>query len=119
MKSLAFLNHAHLLINNLLLTTSEPHLINESELNDLVRDFDLLNIKAEPLIFRLKQWNSLQSGVNGICFKVFVAINRLLSSFLAYMENLYIAEMLVVLCNSLATLTYKKNRDCSSICRNF
>ena len=41
--------------------TTGPHLINESELNDLVRDLDLLEVKAELLASRLKQWNLLQS----------------------------------------------------------
>ena len=44
-------------------STTEPHLINESELNDFVRDLDLPKVKAELLASRLKQWNLLQSGV--------------------------------------------------------
>ena len=43
--------------------TTKPHLINESELNDLVRDLDLPKVKVELLASRLKQWNLLQSGV--------------------------------------------------------
>ena len=49
-------------------TTSEPHLINESELNDLVRDLDLPKGKAELLASRLEQWNLLQSGINVCSF---------------------------------------------------
>ena len=48
--------------------TTEPHLINESELNDLVSDLDLLKVKAELLASRLKQWNLLQSGVKVCSF---------------------------------------------------
>ena len=35
--------------------TTEPHLINESELNDLVKDLDLPKVKADLLAYRLKQ----------------------------------------------------------------
>ena len=49
--------------------TTEPHLINESELNDLVRNLDLSKVKAELLASRLKQWNLLQSGVKVCCFR--------------------------------------------------
>ena len=48
--------------------TTEPHLINESKLNDLVRDLDLPKVKAELLASRLKQWNLLQSGVKVCSF---------------------------------------------------
>ena len=48
--------------------TTEPHLINKSELNDLVRDLDLLK-KAKLLACRLKQWNLLQSGVKFCSFR--------------------------------------------------
>ncbi|GBP16804.1 hypothetical protein EVAR_13190_1 [Eumeta japonica] len=40
----------------------EPHLINSEELNDLVRDLNLL--EAEILTSRLKQWNFLKKNVN-------------------------------------------------------
>ena len=49
--------------------TSELHEINESGLNDLVRDLDLPKVKAKLLAFRLKQLNSLQSGVNVCSFR--------------------------------------------------
>ena len=48
--------------------TTEPHLINESELNDLVKDLDLPKVKAELLASRLKQSNLLQSGVKVCSF---------------------------------------------------
>ena len=48
--------------------TTEPHLINESKLNDLVRDLDLPKVKAELLASRLKQWNLLESGVKVCSF---------------------------------------------------
>lgn len=41
--------------------TDEPHLINQIELNDLVRDLGLTKDKAELLGSRLKQWNLLQN----------------------------------------------------------
>ena len=58
--------------------TTEPHLIDESELHDLLRDLDLPNVKAELFASRLN---------SGICFKVvskfvvFVHVNSLWSSF--------------------------------------
>ena len=51
------------------ITTCEQHLINESELNDLVRDLNLPKVKTELLAFRLKQWNFLQNGVNVCSFR--------------------------------------------------
>ena len=51
------------------ITTSEPHLINESELNDLIRYLDLPKVKAELLASSLKQWNLLQSSVNVCSFR--------------------------------------------------
>ena len=36
-----------------------PHVLNQSDLNDLVRDFNLSKLKAEILGSRLKQWNLL------------------------------------------------------------
>lgn len=41
-------------------TNTEPHLINQSELNDLVRDLHLSKNQAELLASRLKGWNLLQ-----------------------------------------------------------
>ena len=43
------------------LDTKEPHLIEEGELNDLVRDLDLSKQGAELLGSRLQQWNLLAS----------------------------------------------------------
>ena len=48
---------------------TEPHLINECKLNDLVRDLDFPKVKAELLASRLKQWNLLQSGVKVCSFR--------------------------------------------------
>ena len=58
----------HLLLKAILKfgITTEPHIINKSELNDLVRDLDLPKVKVELLVSRLKEWNLLQSGVK-IC----------------------------------------------------
>jgi hypothetical protein len=40
-----------------------PLLILQSELNDLVRDLNLLKIQAELLASRLQGWSLLQQGV--------------------------------------------------------
>ena len=42
--------------------TKKPHLLNQEELNDLVRDLSLSKEKAEVLSSRLQQWNLLQEG---------------------------------------------------------
>jgi hypothetical protein len=39
---------------------NKPHLIAQSELNDLVRDLNLSKAQAELLVSRLKQWNLLE-----------------------------------------------------------
>ena len=49
--------------------TTEPHLINESKLNALLRDLDLPKVKAKLLASRLKQWDLLQSGVKVCSFR--------------------------------------------------
>ena len=41
----------------------EPHFISQNELNDLVRDLELLKTKSELLGSRLQQWNLLADGV--------------------------------------------------------
>jgi len=51
------------------IATSEPHLFNESELNDLVSDLDLPKVEAELLASRLKKWNLIQSSVNVCSFR--------------------------------------------------
>ncbi|XP_050813874.1 uncharacterized protein LOC127053346 [Gopherus flavomarginatus] len=45
-------------------SSSEPHLITQGELNDLVRDLELPKSKAELLGSRLQQWNLL-AGYQG------------------------------------------------------
>ncbi|CAG5048025.1 unnamed protein product [Parnassius apollo] len=42
--------------------TGEPHILNQSELNDLVRDLELSKSKAQLLGSRLQQWNLLEKG---------------------------------------------------------
>lgn len=44
-------------------TPTEPHLITQMELSDLIRDLDLPKNKAELLGSRLQQWNLLASDV--------------------------------------------------------
>ena len=53
----------------LLYSSPEPHLISQSELNDLVRDLELPNSKAELLGSRLQQWNLLESDVRISLFR--------------------------------------------------
>jgi len=43
--------------------SSLPHILNENELNDLVRDLELSKAKAELLASRLRQWNLLKEDV--------------------------------------------------------
>jgi hypothetical protein len=40
-----------------------PHLISQSELDDLMSDFNLLDIQAELLAAHLQEWNLLQQSV--------------------------------------------------------
>ena len=42
-----------------------PHILDQSDLNDLVRDLGLTKKKSKLLASRLKQWNLLQKGVKG------------------------------------------------------
>ncbi|UYV84754.1 hypothetical protein LAZ67_X003339 [Cordylochernes scorpioides] len=42
--------------------SSEPHLLTQGDLNDLVRDLDLSKKQSEPLGSRLKGWNLLHKG---------------------------------------------------------
>jgi hypothetical protein len=49
------------------LTFNEFHRISQEELNDLVRDLDLRNSKAELLGSRLQQWNLLKKKSEFLC----------------------------------------------------
>ena len=46
-----------------------PHLLDQRDLNDLVRDLGLTKKKSELLASRLKQWNLLQKGVKGTFYQ--------------------------------------------------
>ena len=46
-----------------------PHLINQCELNDLVRDLKLTKEQSELLGSRLKQWNLLEEGTKSSVFR--------------------------------------------------
>ena len=50
-------------------TSSDPHLISQAELNDLVRDLDLSKRQAELLGSRLQGWNLLSSGTKISVFR--------------------------------------------------
>ena len=50
-------------------SSSEPHLITQGELNDLVRDLELPKSKAELLGSRLQQWNLLAGDVRVSMFR--------------------------------------------------
>lgn len=51
------------------ISEAEPHLISQTELNDLVRDLELTKDKSELLSSRLKQWKLLQKGTNGTVYR--------------------------------------------------
>ncbi|UYV84953.1 hypothetical protein LAZ67_X004087 [Cordylochernes scorpioides] len=46
---------------------SEPHLLTQGDLNDLIRDLDLSKKQSELLGSRLKGWNLLHKGIK-VCF---------------------------------------------------
>jgi hypothetical protein len=48
-------------------SSSEPHLLTQGDLNDLVRDLNLSTKEAEILASRLKGWNLLQQDTK-VCF---------------------------------------------------
>jgi hypothetical protein len=48
-------------------SSSEPHLLTQGDLNDLVCDFNLSKKEAEILVSRLKGWILLQQGTK-VCF---------------------------------------------------
>lgn len=50
-------------------TSSQPHLLTQNDLNDLVRDLGLPKSKAELLGSRLKQWNLLAGDVRVSTFR--------------------------------------------------
>ena len=50
-------------------TDSSNHKITESELNDLIRDLELLKNKAELLVSKLQQWNLLHLSVKVTAFR--------------------------------------------------
>ena len=74
--------------NETFFITTEPHLINGSELNDLLRDLDMPKFKAQLLAFRLKHWNLLQSGVK-VCS--FCTCQQFLAQFFSMKGGFYIA----------------------------
>ena len=82
--------------------TTETHLINESKLNDLVRDLDLPKVKAELLASRLKQWNLLQSGVK-VCS--FCTRQQSLAQFFSMKGGLVYCTDVGGLCKNLGTPT--------------
>jgi hypothetical protein len=43
-------------------SSSEPHLLTQGDLNDLLRDFNLPKKEAENLASRLKKWDPLQQS---------------------------------------------------------
>jgi hypothetical protein len=48
-------------------SSSEPHLLIQGDLNNLVSDLNFLKKEAEILASRLKEWNLLQQGTK-VCF---------------------------------------------------
>jgi len=49
------------------ISSDEPHLLTEGDLNDIVRDLNLSKKQAEILGSRLKGWNLLRQN-NNLCF---------------------------------------------------
>lgn len=48
---------------------TEPHLLTQTELNELVRDLELTKEKSELLASRLKQWHLLNKETNGTVYR--------------------------------------------------
>lgn len=59
-------------------SSDEPHLLNQSELSDLIRDLNLTKQRAELLASRLKQWNLLKDETKVSFYR---DRNKLLSPF--------------------------------------
>ena len=51
-------------------TAGVPQLLNQTDLNDLVRNLGSTKEKSELLSSRLKHWNMLQKGVNCTYFRI-------------------------------------------------
>jgi hypothetical protein len=49
-------------------TSSEPHLLTQGDLNDLVRDLNLSKKQSELLGSRLKEWNLLHINTKSMLF---------------------------------------------------
>lgn len=47
----------------------KPHLLNQSDLDDLMRDLSLSKEKSELLASRLQEWNLLQKGTTTSHFR--------------------------------------------------
>lgn len=71
-----------------------PHKINQSELNDLVRDLNLSKSQSELLASRLKGWNMLEQGTKICSFR-----NRQQD-----LEHLFSMEEELVYCNDVDSL---------------
>jgi hypothetical protein len=80
---------------------AEPHLITESDLNDLVRDLQLSKERSELLASRLKEWNLLDSSVKVCSFR---DRNFKLASFYELKEG-------VCYCNDINSLMLEFNEE--------
>ena len=86
-----------------------PHLLDQSDLNDLVRDLVSTKKKSELLASRLKQWNLLRKGVKGI-FIVLVMLN--LKSILQLKMVFVIARIFPDFLNNLVSSIILLNGHC-------
>ncbi len=75
-----------------------PHLLNQHELNDLVRDLNFDNGKSELLA--LQQWNLLQSGTKIVSIGIAVTFCRLFSTW----------TVSICLCHNIEGLLLKHGR---------
>ena len=58
--------------DNIVYQNAEPgtlYLLNQNDLDDLVRDFYLSKTGSELLVYKLKQWNFLQPNCKAIIYK--------------------------------------------------
>ncbi|GBP14416.1 hypothetical protein EVAR_92401_1 [Eumeta japonica] len=86
-------------------TSSQPHMITQAELNDLVRDLELPKNKAELLGSRLQQWNLLESGVAITAFRT---RQKELIQYFEMVESLVFCKDISGLMGVL-NITYKQN----------
>ena len=76
-------------------SSSEPHLLSQGDLNEIVRDLNLSKKQAEPLYSRLKNWNLLHQDTK-VCFNC--GHHEEFNDFLSLEDG-------VVFCNDICSVT--------------